>query len=151
MTARHGPILPRRDGIALVGSVGGVSMSGMDVDARHVFDPHETGPWEYDLQPSEWGRNFILERVLKVMPALEDAEVVDHLAGVRPMCADRMPLIGPVPGWQGVYLATGHGTKGIHLSGITGRIVADMVVRGGTQVPVAVEDFSPERFAYLAG
>ncbi len=151
MTARHGPILPRRDGITLVGSVGGVSMSGMDVDATHVFDPHETGPWEYDLQPSEWGRNFILERVLSVMPALEDAEVVDHLAGVRPLSADRMPLIGPVPGWDGVYLATGHGTKGIHLSAITGRLVADLMVRGDTDVPVPVDAFSPLRFSYLMG
>ena len=149
MTARHGPILPRRDGITLVGSVGGVSMSGMDVDATHVFDPRETGPWEYDLQPSEWGRNFILERVLSVMPALEDAEVVDHLAGVRPLSADRMPLIGPVPGWDGVYLATGHGTKGIHLSAITGRLVADLMVRGDTDVPVPVDAFSPLRFSYL--
>ncbi len=149
MTARHGPILPRRDGITLVGSVGGVSMSGMDVDATHVFDPSETGPWEYDLQPSEWGRNFILERVLSVMPALEDAEVVDHLAGVRPLSADRMPLIGPVPGWDGVYLATGHGTKGIHLSAITGRLVADLMVRGDTDVPVPVDAFSPLRFSYL--
>ena len=149
MTARHGPILPRRDGITLVGSVGGVSMSGMDVDATHVFDPHETGPWEYDLQPSEWGRNFILDRVLSVMPALEDAEVVAHLAGVRPLSADRMPLIGPVPGWDGVYLATGHGTKGIHLSAITGRILADLMVRGDTEVPVPVDAFSPLRFAYL--
>ena len=151
ITARHGPILPRRDGITLVGSVGGVSMSGMDVDAKHVFDPQETGPWEYDLRPSEWGRNFILERVLNVIPALEDAEVVDHLAGVRPLCADRMPLIGPVPGWRGVYLATGHGTKGIHLSAITGRILADLMVRGSTEVPVDADAFSPNRFAYLAG
>ena len=148
-TARHGPIFPRRDGITMVGSVGGVSMSGMDVDARHVFDPHETGPWEYDLQPSEWGRNFILERVLTIMPAMADAEVVDHLAGVRPLSADRMPLIGPVPGWTGVYMATGHGTKGIHLSAITGRILADQVVRGSTEMPVDADFFSPQRFAYL--
>ena len=46
ITARHGPILPRRDGITLVGSVGGVSMSGMDVDSTHVFDPKDTGPWD---------------------------------------------------------------------------------------------------------
>ncbi len=150
ITARHGPILPRRDGILMAGSLGGVSMSGMDVDSAHVFDPRETGPWEYDLNPSEWGRNFMLERVLKIMPALEEAEVVDHLAGVRPLCADRMPLIGPVPGWQGAYIATGHGTKGIHLSAVTGRIVADQIVRGKTEVPVPAEAFSPGRFAYLA-
>ena len=149
ITARHGPVLPRRDGIVLVGSLGGVSMSGMDVDTQHVFDPEETGPWEYDLSPSERGRDFMLQQVLKIIPVLEDAEVVDHLAGVRPLCADRMPLIGPVPGWQGVYLATGHGTKGIHLSAITGRIVADQIVRGSSDVSVPVEAFLPERFAYL--
>jgi len=150
-TARHGPLFPRRDGILLAGSLGGVTMSGMDVDATHVFDPRDTGPWEYDLSPSEWGRNFMLEGVLKIMPALEEAEVLDHLAGVRPLSADRMPLIGSVPGWQGVYLATGHGTKGIHLCAITGRIVADQVVRGRTEVAVPVDAFSPGRFAYLAG
>jgi glycine oxidase len=150
ITARHGPLLPRRDGILMAGSLGGVSMSGLDVDSVHVFDPKDTGPWEFDLNPSEWGRNFMLERVLKIMPALEEAEVVDHLAGVRPLCADRMPLIGPVPGWQGAYIATGHGTKGIHLSAVTGRIVADQIVRGKTGVPVPAEAFSPGRFAYLA-
>ncbi len=149
-TARHGPILPRRDGILMAGSLGGVSMSGMDVDAVHVFDPRDAGPWEYDLNPSESGRNFMLERVLKLMPTLEEAEGLDHLAGVRPLCVDRMPLVGPVPGWRGVYLATGHGTKGIHLCAITGRIVADQIVRGQTEVPVPVEAFSPERFAHLA-
>ncbi|MDP6549457.1 MAG: FAD-dependent oxidoreductase [Dehalococcoidia bacterium] len=151
ITARHGPILPRRDGILMAGSLGGVSMSGLDVDSVHVFDPRDTGPWEFDLNPSEWGRNFMLERVLKIMPALDEAEVVDHLAGVRPLCADRMPLIGPVPGWQGAYIATGHGTKGIHLSAVTGRIVADQIVCGNTEVPVPAEAFSPGRFAYLAG
>ena len=88
-------------------------------------------------------------RLLEGMGGLEDAEVVAHLAGVRPLSADRMPLIGPVPGWDGVYLATGHGTKGIHLSAITGRILADLVVRGDTEVSVPVDAFSPLRFAYL--
>ena len=118
---------------------------------RTFLTPRIPAPGIYDLRPSEWGRNFILEQVLKIMPALEDAEVVDHLAGVRPLCADRMPLIGAVPGWRGVYLATGHGTKGIHLAGITGSIVTDLVVRGSTEAPVSAEAFSPERFAYLAG
>lgn len=145
-TGRHGPIFPRKDGVLLVGSVGGVSMTGADVDTAHVFDPTETGPWEYDLNPSEWGRNFMLEQVLKIMPSLESAEVLAHLAGVRPLCADRMPLIGAVPGWEGVFLATGHGTKGIHLSGITGRILSDIMLSGKTAAFNHPEAFSPARF-----
>lgn len=149
LTGRHGPILQRRDGILLVGSVGGVTMSGMDVDAKHVFDPREGGPWEFDLEPKEANRNYMLDRALRIVPALEDAELEAHLAGVRPLSADRMPLIGPVPGLQGAYLATGHGTKGIHLAPITGRMIADYVLRGRVEPPVPAEAFLPERFAHL--
>ncbi len=144
LTARHGPIIQRLDGIILVGSIGGVSMSGVDVDTLHVFDPEDEAPWEFDLSPSQWGRDSILEQVVKIMPAIGEAQVVDHLAGVRPLSADRMPLIGPVPGWRGIYLATGHGTKGIHLSAITGQIIADQIVRGESRMPA--EAFSPARF-----
>ncbi|MBI4336584.1 MAG: FAD-dependent oxidoreductase [Chloroflexi bacterium] len=147
LTARHGPILQRRDGILMVGSIGGVSMSGLDVDKVHVFDPRDQGPWEFDLNPSAWGKSFMLEKAVHVMPELENAELVAHLAGVRPLCADRMPLLGAVPGWRGVFLATGHGTKGIHLAPVTGRIMADLVLRGKTEAPVPVEAFSPARFA----
>ncbi len=148
MTARHGPILQRRDGIIMAGSIGGVTMSGMDVHALHVFDPADTGPWEYDLEPHEEGRDLMLERALKIMPAMEDAVLVAHLAGVRPLSADRLPIIGPVPGCEGVYLATGHGTKGIHLAPVTARIVRDMIVNETDDS--RYEAFLPERFEAVA-
>ena len=147
ISARHGPILRRKDGILLIGSIGGVSMSGLDVDTAHVFDPKVDESWPFDLRPTEEGRNTILERVTGIMPAIENAELVSHLAGVRPLCADRMPLIGPVPGWWGVSLATGHGTKGIHLAAITGKAVAQLIVYGKSDLPVPLEAFSPARFA----
>ena len=147
ISARHGPIIQRRDGVLLIGSIGGVSMSGLDVDTRHVFDPNDDSPWSFDLQPTDEGRDYILARVTEIMPAARDAELVGHLAGVRPLSADRMPLIGPVPGWEGAWLATGHGTKGIHLAAITGKITADLILQGRSDAPVPVEAFSPARFA----
>jgi len=69
---------------------------------------------------------------------------VAHLAGVRPLSADRMPLIGPVPTIEGVYLAAGHGTKGIHLAPVTAEIVAAMVVR--LEVQERHRPFLPARF-----
>jgi D-amino-acid dehydrogenase len=47
--------------------------------------------------------------------------------GLRPMSADDMPLVGPVPGDPRVTLATGHGTLGITLAPVTGELVADQV------------------------
>jgi D-amino-acid dehydrogenase len=65
---------------------------------------------------------------------------------VRPLSPDRRPLIGSVPGCPGAYLATGHGTKGIHLAPVTGRLIADLITRGRTDLPVSLEAFSPGRF-----
>ena len=147
MTARHGPIIQRRDGLLLCGSTGGVSMSGLDVDSKHSFDPNDPTPWSFDLQPTDDGRNTMLERVTAIMPSIANAQMVSHLAGVRPLSADRMPLIGAVLGQRGVYLATGHGTKGIHLAPITGKVISQLIVDGKTDVPVPMEAFSPARFA----
>jgi glycine/D-amino acid oxidase-like deaminating enzyme len=149
LTALHGPILPRKDGILMVGSIGGVTMSGMDVDAKHVFDPLDPTPPEFDEEPKEENRDYMITRALRVMPAIEEAELVAHLAGVRPLCADRMPLIGPVPGLEHAFLATGHGTKGIHLAPITAEIVADLVAGREVAAPVPLEPFLPERFAFV--
>jgi glycine oxidase len=146
LTARHGPILQRKDGILLVGSLGGVTMSGMDVDAKHVFDPYDQTPPEFDLAPHEESAKFMIERALRVMPALEQAELVSHLAGVRPLSADRMPIIGRVPSVRGVILATGHGTKGIHLAPVTARMVAELILHGHDLQGVPAAAFYPTRF-----
>jgi glycine/D-amino acid oxidase-like deaminating enzyme len=147
LTARHGPILQRKDGVILVGSIGGVTMSGMDVDARHVFDPEDTTPPVFDLNPKPENGQLMIERGLRVMPALSEADLIDHLAGVRPLSADRMPIIGSVPGIEGAILATGHGTKGIHLAPITARMVEDLVLHGENRQPIPYETFLPDRFA----
>ena len=76
--------------------------------------------------------------------------MVQQLAGSRPLSPDSKPIIGPAPGWDGVLLATGHTTKGIHLGPITGRIIADYICRGATQVVSDMSEFLPDRFADFA-
>jgi glycine oxidase len=147
ITARHGPILQRKDGMVLVGSIGGVTMSGMDVDAKHVFDPNDPTPPVFDMEPKDENAQLMIERGIRVMPSISEADLVGHLAGVRPLSADRMPIIGFVPGMEGVILATGHGTKGIHLAPITARMVEDLVLYGENRQPVPAEAFLPDRFA----
>lgn len=89
----------------------------------------------------------MLERAAYLMPCLEEAQVTLHLAGVRPHCTDGRPIIGRAPGWGNVFLATGHYSKGIRLGPITGKVIADLLLRGRSDVPVDVSAFSPARFA----
>ncbi len=134
---KRGHMVSRMDGFTSVGSTG-----GRDYDQKELF-------WgeEFDRQPTESARLEILQRAIDVFPDLERAELVQQLAGSRPLSPDSKPIIGPVPGREGVLLATGHTTKGIHLGPVTGRIIADYVCRGSTQVVSDMSEFLPDRFA----
>ena len=137
---KRGHMISRLDGLTSVGSTG-----GRDYDQKELF-------WgeEFDRQPTETARLELLQRAIDVFPDLERAELVQQLAGSRPLSPDSKPIIGPVPGWDGVLLATGHTTKGIHLGPVTGRIIADYICRGSTQVVADMSEFLPDRFAEFA-
>ena len=137
---KRGHMISRADGFISVGSTG-----GRDYDQKELF-------WseEFDRQPTETARLELLRRALDVFPDLGRAELVQQLAGSRPLSPDSKPIIGPVPGWKGVLLATGHTTKGIHLGPITGRIITDYVCCGATQAVSEMDEFLPDRFADFA-
>jgi len=134
---KRGHMISRGDGFTSVGSTG-----GRDYDQKELF-------WgeEFDRQPTETARLELLRRAIDVFPDLERAELVQQLAGSRPLSPDSKPIIGPVPGREGVLLATGHTTKGIHLGPITGRIIADYICRGSTEAVSDMSEFLPDRFA----
>jgi glycine/D-amino acid oxidase-like deaminating enzyme len=64
--------------------------------------------------------------------ALRDAEVVGRSACYRPLTVDGIPLIGPVPGAPGAFLASGHASWGILNAPATGRMVSEMILDGGS-------------------
>ncbi len=90
----------------------------------------------FDASPSDSAKRTLMDGAVRLMPAMGDAELVLHTACLRPLTPDWLPIVGKAPGWDNVYLATGAGKKGILLSPGIGKAVADMVVRGVTDVPV---------------
>jgi D-amino-acid dehydrogenase len=68
-------------------------------------------------------------------------------AGLRPMSADDMPLVGPLPGWTNVTIASGHGMLGLTTAPGTGRLVAEMVAEKPPHLDP--EPFRLDRFALL--
>jgi glycine/D-amino acid oxidase-like deaminating enzyme len=65
--------------------------------------------------------------------ALRDAQVVARGSCYRPLTVDGIPLIGPVPDAPGAYLATAHASWGICNAPATGRMVAEMILDGGSR------------------
>ncbi|MFZ0377241.1 MAG: FAD-dependent oxidoreductase [Solirubrobacteraceae bacterium] len=49
-------------------------------------------------------------------------------AGMRSLSPDGLPFIGPVPGLDGVHLATAHATLGITLAPVTGELLAGLLL-----------------------
>jgi glycine/D-amino acid oxidase-like deaminating enzyme len=70
--------------------------------------------------------------------------VLEHVAGLRPVTPDGVPVAGLIDGWENVYAALGSGRKGVLLSAAVARAVADLITRGRTQV--AIGPCSPRRW-----
>jgi glycine oxidase len=102
----------------------------------------------YDARPTAAGIAGLLSLAPRLVPRLGDATFTAAWAGLRPGTADGRPLIGRIPGWQGVMLATGHFRAGILLAPITGELVADLLVNRRPRLPV--DDFDPGRFLVRA-
>jgi len=76
------------------------------------------------------GLTRVLEGIRPYVPALQQAPFLQAWAGLRPATTDGLPLLGPVPGWVGIGLATGHYRNGILLAPITAKRIADWLDTG---------------------
>ena len=98
----------------------------------------------FDESPTASGRDSIMTSLLKMIPSLTEAQLVQQTACVRPLSSDGLPVLGPLEGWEGVYVATGAGRKGILLGPAMGRATADIITRGASDIPI--EALGPGRF-----
>ena len=90
----------------------------------------------FDREPSASAAERIMEGARRVFPAIAEGRVELHTACLRPVTPDSAPIIGPVPGVQGVYFATGGGRKGILAGPALGMATADLIVNGRTELPI---------------
>jgi glycine oxidase len=99
----------------------------------------------FDEETTREARDEVGAALVKMLPAMADAQVVHQTACLRPVAADGLLLLGRVPGLDRVYVATGAGRKGILLGPAMARAVADLILTGKTTL--ALEAFAPGRFA----
>jgi glycine oxidase len=84
----------------------------------------------FDLQTSQVDLNQLRQRAAALVPALGDpttAPEVEAWAGLRPAAADRLPLIGRLPGSPHQWMAAGHFRNGILLAPATAVTLADLL------------------------
>lgn len=115
-----GYLVPRADGRLLAGST--MELVG--------FEKHVTAE----------GLRRILAMALGACPALAEAPVEEHWAGLRPLTEDRLPILGQGP-LEGLFLASGHFRNGILLAPVTGELISQLVLGERTSL-----DLTPFRF-----
>ncbi|PIQ61587.1 MAG: glycine oxidase [Bacteroidetes bacterium CG12_big_fil_rev_8_21_14_0_65_60_17] len=70
-----------------------------------------------DLTPDPNMGDALMARASRMVPALENARIVERLAGCRATVpGTRLPMIGPVPGQSEVWVFAGLGSKGLLLA-----------------------------------
>jgi glycine oxidase len=121
----RGYVVPRVDGRVLVGAT-----------------VEDVG---FDKSVTENGVDPLIRAADEVSPFITKGGPVEKWAGLRPMAFDGLPVIGAVPGVDGLFVATGHFRNGILLAPLTGQIIAENMIRGARSEYLDI--FGPHRFA----
>ena len=87
----------------------------------------------------------MLKRAIEYLPALAQLSATRVWTGHRAATPDKLPIIGPSPENNRIWLATGHEGLGITTSLGTGRLLADLLLERRSEIPV--EPYLPGRFA----
>jgi D-amino-acid dehydrogenase len=133
-TSRWPVVLPGASGHYLLAFDDGRIVAGATRETGSGFD--------YRITPA--GLAEILGQVLAVAPGLADGTYLETRVGFRPMGPDIRPLLGPVPGLDGLVVATGLGASGLTMGPLAGTLAAQAALA----LPPAL-DLAP--FAPLRG
>ncbi len=79
--------------------------------------------------------SWMLRRATEYMPQLAQLSALRVWTGFRAATSDHLPLIGPAPGHDNLFLATGHEGLGITTSLGTGRLLADQLLQRPSAIP----------------
>jgi glycine/D-amino acid oxidase-like deaminating enzyme len=91
------------------------------------------------------GAHERLEKMCRSLsPALAAAPIVARQACFRPVTEDGLPLMGPVPGVDGAYVASGHNVWGMLNAPASGEAMAELISEG-TSSHIDLTPFLPGR------
>jgi len=119
-------VQPRPSGQLLIGSSRQYGSNDSGVDAQII--------------------GAMLKRAFEYMPGLRTLSAIRSWTGFRAATPDKLPLIGPCPGREDVYLATGHEGLGITTSLGTARVLADLVLK--RECAIETTPYAPDRTSH---
>ena len=122
-----------------------------DVDASYVMSPMEMGLritsgsnlTRREARPDPRQLNQVVPRVREAFP-IDQLLLDEPWMGRRPTVPDTLPIIGPAPRHENLWLAFAHSHMGLTMGPITAVLIANFI--GGEQQPFSPEACSPARY-----
>jgi len=103
-------------------------------------------PDNFPQRASDESLEEIIERACRRIPKLAGAEVMRGVTGVYDMTPDSRPLLGGIPGIDGLYVCAGFSGMGFKISPAIGLVFSELVLDGKGKT-VDISAFRPNRFA----
>ena len=124
---------------------GGVVLGGYEADpvARWI----DGVPWDHagtSLPPDQVRFEPLLAGAARRFPFMREAGIVKLVCHPDAMTPDSNPLVGPVPGVRGLYLAAGLSLNGFGGGGGIGRSLAELITTGSSELDL--HPYRPWRF-----
>lgn len=98
----------------------------------------------FDKSENRKATKSMVEYISELFPEVNAASLKGVWVGFRPDTPDHLPVLGTHPNLKNVLIASGHYRNGILLAPITGKIFAELILKGRSSFPI--ESFSPLRF-----
>ncbi|HEY7689875.1 MAG TPA: FAD-binding oxidoreductase [Dongiaceae bacterium] len=125
--------------------VGGMMVGSFDENAKTLDAAALPDPFSFTLLEPDWDKFApYFEKATAVFPVLETAPIRRFVNGPESFTPDDMPLIGPSPSIDGLYICTAMNSGGVTYSAAAGHMTADLIAEAKPRFDTSA--LAPERF-----
>ncbi|GHD22676.1 oxidoreductase [Tianweitania populi] len=111
-------------------------------DSRVVIGATREDSSGFDYRVTAAGEHEVLSAGLKIAPGLANATHIETRIGFRPAAPTIRPILGRVPGIQGLTVGNGLGASGLTVGPFAGKCLADLVA--GKNLSASLDAYAPQ-------
>lgn len=109
-------------------------------DGRVVVGATHEDEAGFDNRVTAGGVNEILTKSLAVAPGLANGTILETRVGFRPFTPGFLPVIGPLPNYENIFLANGLGASGLTSGPYLGAQLAKLALKQQTEIDISSYD-----------
>ncbi|MCY7832460.1 FAD-binding oxidoreductase [Bacillus spizizenii] len=99
----------------------------------------------HDVRITAGGLQELLNKGLEMAPGLANSTFQEARVGLRPFTPGDVPVIGPLPGWDGIIAANGLGSSGLTMGPYMGLQLAKLALK--MDVDINLEEYDIKKAA----